>query len=147
MVVRRIMSMSIVGSLIAAALLGGPAPTSALTGSSGPDRSDLPRMLSHDVSGRSFVDSASDDSAIVVRGFFCGIPVRGHGEVPTTNSHTVVTPSGNAATSCHADTEIVVPRAVVVKDIPCATIGPVGTDSHVVVNPSGRVNFWCHHHR
>ena len=83
----------------------------------------------------------------MIKGFPCGIPVPGIGQVATTNSHSVVTPSGNAALSCHASTPIVVPQTLVFTDLPCGTLGPAGTDSHLVVTDTGRVNFWCHHHK
>jgi hypothetical protein len=85
--------------------------------------------------------------ATVTRGFPCGVPVPGIGEVATTNSHSVVTPSGNAALSCHGSTPIVVPQTLVFKDLPCGTLGAAGTSSHLVVTDTGRVNFWCHHHK
>jgi hypothetical protein len=141
MIVPKIVSMSMVGSLVVATALTAPAPTHGPAGTTEPTK-----VVSHQVSAVS-ADSEHDAGAVVVRGFVCGIPVMGHGEVRTTSSHAVITPSGNAATSCHARTDIVVLEAVVVKDIPCATRGPAGTDSHLVVTPSGRVNFWCHHHR
>jgi hypothetical protein len=143
MIVPKVVSMSIVGSLIAATALTTPTTP-------GPTRTTATaNVVSHHVNGTRAEAESSEpgDGAIVVRGFLCEIPVSGHGEVRTTSSHTVITPSGNAATSCHAHTDIVVPKAVVVKDIPCATIGPAGTDSHLVVTPSGHLNFWCHHHR
>jgi hypothetical protein len=82
-----------------------------------------------------------------VKGFPCGIPVPGLAEVATVNSHSVITPSGNAALSCHGSTPIVVPQTLVFKDLPCGTLGSAGTDSHLVVTDTGRVNFWCHAHK
>jgi hypothetical protein len=96
---------------------------------------------------RSWSSSSDHDGATVIRGFPCGIPVPGIGQVATTSSHSVVTPSGNAALSCHASTPIVVPQTLVFKDLPCGTFGSAGTDSHLVVTDTGRVNFWCHHHK
>jgi hypothetical protein len=107
---------------------------------------DRPTVKSSSLDPQS-ASGTSQQGATVVRGFPCGVPIPGIREVATTNSHSVITPSGNAALSCHGSTPIVVPQTLVFKDLPCGTLGPAGTDSHLVVTDTGRVNFWCHHHK
>jgi hypothetical protein len=91
--------------------------------------------------------STAGGGAVVLKGFPCGVAVPGGVVISTTVSHSVATPSGNAAISCHAKTQITPPQAIVVRDAPCATLNGSGTDSHLVLTPSGRMNFWCHQHR
>lgn len=125
---------------------GGPAgKAAALAPAVGAlDRPTVTSPLSNPDRGS---NSGQPEGATVVMGFPCGIPVPGVGAVATTNSHSVITPSGNAALSCHASTPIVVPQTLVFKDLPCGTLESASTDSHLVVTDTGRVNFWCHHHK
>jgi hypothetical protein len=143
MLVGKIVSVSILGSFVAATALTAPDLTVASTSGLAKGSSDQASAQT----SRTMATSSQGDGAFVAKGLPCEIPVPGVPEVITTTSHTVITPSGNIAISCHARTTIVVPMALVVQDAPCGTIGPAGTDSHLVVTPSGRANFWCHHHR
>jgi hypothetical protein len=80
--------------------------------------------------------------AVVLKDFVCGLGPAG----PTTNSHAVVTPSGNANLSCHGSTAVGPPETLVLKGVPCGTPGGVTTDSHFVWTKSGQANLTCHFH-
>jgi len=135
-----------VGNLVLSGMLGlsivATATTAPLSATKTPNshQTDL-------TSDRGFTNRANHDGAVVVKGFPCGVPVPGAAPLTTVRSHSVITPSGNAATSCHARTPLTLTQAVVVRDAPCATSGGAGTDSHLVATPSGHLNFWCHRHR
>jgi hypothetical protein len=135
-----------VGSLFSSGIVG---LTIALTVTTGPSTAEgaTSGHTSAVTGNSSVVSSPNRDGAVVLKGFPCLVPVPGAPPAITFRSHTVTTPSGNAAVSCHATTQTGLSRAVVVQDAPCATFSGAGTDSHLVLTPSGRVNFWCHHHR
>ena len=69
----------------------------------------------------------------------------------TTQSHEVLTPSGQENEQCHGNTAPVTTGsggATVVKGVPC-TLGPIQhgvttTEMQAAVTPSGHVNLNCH---
>ena len=86
------------------------------------------------------------NGASVLSGFPCGIGPGGS----TTQSHEVLTPSGQENEQCHGDTGPVTNGggATVVKGAPC-TLGPAQpgvttTQMQASVTPSGHVNLNCH---
>lgn len=94
---------------------------------------------------RPLASIASDpgNGATVTKGAPCGIPVDGS-VVPSTRSHTVVTPSGNASLICHADTDTRSAQTIEAKDAVCIVSGNIGTNAHVIATRSGQVTFVCH---
>jgi hypothetical protein len=89
------------------------------------------------------ISSDSVHGATVIKGEPCGIPIDG-AVVPSTRSHTVVTPSGNASLICHADTDARSAETVEAKHVVCIVGGNIGTNAHVVATRSGQVTFVCH---
>lgn len=86
------------------------------------------------------------NGASVFEGFSCNIGPGGS----TTQSHEVLTPSGQVNEQCHGDTGPVTNGggATVVKGAPC-TLGPAQpgvttTQMQASVTPSGQVNLNCH---
>jgi hypothetical protein len=90
---------------------------------------------------------SSTPGATVFHGTACQIPIPGQPIIVTTG-HTVITPSGNAALSCHADSEThLAAQAQVLMDMPCfIKEAGFGTDSLLVATPSGHAVLWCHVH-
>ena len=86
------------------------------------------------------------NGASVLSGFPCGIGPGGS----TTQSHEVLTPSGQENEQCHGDTGPVTNGggATVVKGAPCtsgpAQPGVTTTQMQASVTPSGHVNLNCH---
>jgi hypothetical protein len=83
--------------------------------------------------------------AVVVKGAICLVPVPGEPPSTTTDSHSVVAPSGNVTLTCHARG----PRRGATfsgfLDEICQTPSGV-TSGHLVATRSGRVNLSCHVH-
>jgi hypothetical protein len=83
------------------------------------------------------------NGATVVNGLFCFVflpPVSG----TTTDSHTVVTPSGNTVVVCHFDIPNPTGKALVFKDFGCATLIGGTTDSQFVLSAGGQGTLTCH---
>lgn len=142
-------SVGLLAFAITATAVAGPGQAASVTHQStetaqiapSPELRSFPRSR-EETSGR-----GNGGGAVVLKGFPCGVPVPGGVVISTAKSHSVATPSGNAAISCHARTQLNPPQAIVVRDAPCATLNGSGTDSHLVLTPSGHLNFWCHQHR
>jgi hypothetical protein len=91
--------------------------------------------------------TAQSQGAVVIKNAPCGIAVPGDGIVPASRSHTVITPSGNAALSCHADTNTALAKTVVVRNSFCLVPGVgLSANSQIVATRSGQVLLWCHIH-
>jgi hypothetical protein len=93
------------------------------------------------------VNAAPGSGATLASGFPCSIGPGGS----TTQSHEVLTPSGQETEQCHGDTAPVTTGsggATVIKGVPC-TLGPIQhgvttTEMQAEVTPSGHVNLNCH---
>jgi hypothetical protein len=103
----------------------------------------------------SAIFSTDDLGATVIKGVLCGIPggidtnpppaALATNAILTTQSHLVITPSGNAALICHAKIPVGPPQAIVINGDFCAIPGTPGTNqSHLVISPSGNVLLTCH---
>lgn len=89
----------------------------------------------------------SDDGCVLPEPPVGGVVVLEFNE--SGHAHFVETPSGNTHSHCHGQipSDTVAPdRAVVLRDVPCATTPPNGTvtPGKAVITPSGRVNTSCH---
>lgn len=116
----------VLSGLVASAVLAAPGPgfhrtTSTLAGAS------------------------AGQGAVVAKGAPCLVPVPGEPAGITTDSHSVVTPTGNVTLTCHTSG----PRRGATftgrVDEICFTPGGV-TSGHLVATRSGRVNLSCHIH-
>ena len=141
-------SVGLLGLAITTTAVAGPGqPASANRSVPAPHVVSSTALRSLPVARKETSGGTGGGGAVVLKGLPCGIPAPGGTIISTPVSHSVATPSGNVATSCHARTAITPPQAIVVMDAPCATVNGTGADSHLVLTPSGRLNFWCHKHR
>lgn len=72
--------------------------------------------------------------------FVCGMGPAGL----TTDSRTVVTPSGNATLVCRTQTAVGPPETIVQKDFLCGTQGGLAFDNTLVWTKSGQATLVCH---
>lgn len=89
--------------------------------------------------------TAAGQGAAVARGAPCLVPVPGEPAGITTDSHAVITPTGNVTLTCHTSAA---KRGATFSgrlDEICFTPGGV-TGGHLVATRSGRVNLSCHIH-
>ena len=61
-----------------------------------------------------------------------------------TDSHFVLTPSGNATMTCKGQTAVGPPETIVLNDVGCFTPAGLATDGHFVWTKSGQASLLCH---
>ena len=135
-------------SVAGALTLLGLLVTTAIAGPGGGSLSSTAasRTMATGVSGPTAGGTPSSvHRAIVAKGAPCLVPVPGEPAGITTDSHSVITPSGNVTLTCHTSGA---PRGATFSgrlDEICFTPGGV-TSGHLVATRSGRVNLSCHIH-
>ena len=93
--------------------------------------------------------ASAGEGATIKRGFVCAIPVSGvpleEGAVFTTDSRSVVTPSGRAVLVCHGSLPegVRAPHSITEGDRCGIAEGISNATSRVVVSSSGRVSLTC----
>jgi hypothetical protein len=83
------------------------------------------------------------NGAVVINDLGCFVflpPVSG----TTTDSHTVVTPSGNTVLICHFDLANPTGQALVFENFGCSTLIGGTNDSKFVLSASGKGTLTCH---
>lgn len=97
------------------------------------------------LAGKSSAPTAANSGhgAVVFKNTFCFVPEVG---TVTTQSHAVITPSGNVTLACHAQTAQRGRTMSEHLDEICHTPGGVATSGHIVITKKGRVNVVCHVH-
>jgi hypothetical protein len=88
---------------------------------------------------------ASGHGAVVFKNAPCFIPLPAPGTI-TTQSHAVVTPSGNTTLTCHSETARSGATFNSRLDEICFTPGGIVTSGHLVITRSGQINLICHIH-
>lgn len=131
------------GSVAGALAFAGLAASAALAapGTSSPSATSM--LAASGNAPRS--GSSSGHGAVVAKGAPCLVPVPGEPAGITTDSHSVVTPTGNVTLTCHTTG----PKrgATFSGRVDEICFAPGGlTSGHLVATRSGRVNLSCHIH-
>jgi hypothetical protein len=93
--------------------------------------------------GATAASAPGGKGANVIKEFVCfegGNP--GAPALSTTQTHAVITPSGNTKLTCHFEGPPV-KRTVNLKDVPCGTFLGPATNSHFVYTKSGHATLTC----
>jgi hypothetical protein len=88
-------------------------------------------------------------SSTVSKGFECKLLARDSGlpvTVVTTNTHSVISSSGNSTLTCHFTYKGtgLPTSALQIRKFTCGTYAGITTDSKVVISPSGKITMTCH---
>jgi hypothetical protein len=95
------------------------------------------------VGAKASADPGNGNGATVINGLSCFVflpPVSG----TTTDTHTVVTPSGNTVVICHFDIVNPTGMAIVDTGFGCSTLIGTTNDSKFVLSASGEGTLTCH---
>ncbi|HXN04561.1 MAG TPA: hypothetical protein VN895_06985 [Candidatus Acidoferrum sp.] len=130
-------------SVTGALILAGFATTTALTAPATASTAATSQLSSQNTTSGSH--PSIQRGAIVAKGAPCLVPVPGQPAGITTDSHSVITPTGNVTLTCHTSGPKRGATFSGTVDQACFTSAGI-TSGHLVATRSGRVNLSCHVH-